>query len=144
MPGLDTAEGAALDENVAHAWNVNAKLEPELYVKVTEEGDGITAIQKQAEASLSYLIQWLREEGDRTLSQAEAGAGPLVRMQDEVGTLIEAVAAIENEVTQLQEQRVGRHDAHPYFDSMTPHRYGVPPPLPCSANLKRPRCKHWR
>ncbi len=40
-------------------------------------------------------------------SQAEAGADPLVKMRSEVDRLLEALAAIETEVSQLQNERVG-------------------------------------
>ena len=38
--------------------------------------------------------------------QAEAGADPLVKMRGEVDRLLEALAAIETEVSQLQNERV--------------------------------------
>jgi hypothetical protein len=93
-------------EDTALQWGVHSKVEPELYARIMEEGDGVDAVTREAEQNLAYLVQWLREEGEKALAQAEAGADPLIRMKDEVGSLLEAVAAIENEVVQLQENRV--------------------------------------
>ena len=62
--------------------------------------------QAQSIAKINFLIAFLKEQGDKALSQAEMGADPLVKMRDEVDRLLETMSAIEAEVVQLQNERV--------------------------------------
>jgi hypothetical protein len=103
------ASGSPRDDvssGLLEAWRVSASMEPALAATITAEGDGVDDVQQQSIAKLDYLIAFLRDEGERTLRQAEEGADPLVKMRDEVDTLLEALSAIETEVVQLQNERV--------------------------------------
>ncbi len=88
------------------AWRVSRSEERALVEALEVEGDGVADTQAQSIAKLDFLIAFLKEQGGKALTQAEAGADPLVKMRDEVDRLLEAMAAIEAEIQQLQNERV--------------------------------------